>query len=217
VQRLLGPGIEPERVAPLLVAAGVWSLSRVGRTSSRRWRARIGPASAVKVGTLGRGQRAVESSSRDGASIVLRRPSRANPGVEVSGVQAAHPARAPKCVRLRGVVDRGAMSLELGVLTPENAQSVEQARAIWMEEAGGMPDQSGQFGCVREGGLRCVHGRRVAVCRWPRCRGRLLRPYDDCVGRLGSRSPEADRTRAPARVGFTSLRIRPGEPYTVEG
>ncbi len=37
------------------------------------------------------------------------------------------------------------MSLELGVLTPENAQSVEQARAIWMEKAGGMPDRSGQL------------------------------------------------------------------------
>ena len=37
------------------------------------------------------------------------------------------------------------MSLELSVLTPENAQSVEQARAIWMEEAAGMPDQSGQL------------------------------------------------------------------------
>ena len=37
------------------------------------------------------------------------------------------------------------MSIDLGVLTPENAQSVEQARAIFMEEAGGIPDQSGEL------------------------------------------------------------------------
>jgi hypothetical protein len=37
------------------------------------------------------------------------------------------------------------MSLELGVLTPENAISVEQASAIWMEEEAGTPDQSGRL------------------------------------------------------------------------
>ena len=37
------------------------------------------------------------------------------------------------------------MSIDLGVLTPENAQSVEQARAIFMEEAGGMPGESGEL------------------------------------------------------------------------
>ena len=45
------------------------------------------------------------------------------------------------------------MSLELSVLTPENAQSVEQARAIWMEEAAGVPDQSGQLVAYAKGFL----------------------------------------------------------------
>ena len=70
MQRLLEPGIEPERVAPLLGAGRLVSESGASDIVSTMASANR-PASAVKVGTLGRGQRAVESSSRDGASIVL--------------------------------------------------------------------------------------------------------------------------------------------------
>ena len=37
------------------------------------------------------------------------------------------------------------MSLDLAVLTPANAASVEQARAIYVEETVGTPDDSGQL------------------------------------------------------------------------
>ena len=113
------------------------------------------------------------------------------------------------------------MSIDLGVLTPENAQSVEQARAIFMEEAGGMPDPSGEL----EAYAREVYDAYTDE-DWPfaddpevedGCCVHMTIPWDSWIAEAPRLVERAHRRGLVVYEPLEDSLYRPGQPYALKG
>jgi len=112
------------------------------------------------------------------------------------------------------------MSIDLGVLTPENAQSVEQARAIFMEEAGGIPDQSGEL----EGYAKEVYD-AYTDDTWPFADDPgveggcvyMTIAWDSWIAEAPKLIERAHRRGLVVYEPLEDSLYRPGEPFAVEG